>query len=89
MKTATTKGVCHMQTAHAIKDYLRGFGRVDARALKELKSVSNNEWKKLALGEFMNRMTRILHSLTDQQLMLLSIGEIQMQELIAQVSDES
>ena len=89
MKTASLSGICHMQTANDIKDYLRGINRTDSRALESLKKFDHADWQQMALVELTNRMTSVVRVMSDKELMLVACGEVQLPNLIQQVCEEA
>ncbi len=89
MKTATTDPVCNMQTANAIKDYLRGIRRVNPKALESLTNLSDIEWQRMALNELTHRMTHLVRAMQDNELMLVSVGQVRIADLIKEVNEET
>jgi hypothetical protein len=89
MKTATTDPVCNMQTANAIKDYLRGIRRVNPKALESLTNLSDIEWQRMALDELTHRMTHLVRAMQDSELMLVSVGQVRIANLIKEVNEET
>ena len=75
----------HKETAH-LKDYLRDMKRGNRSALAQLTAISN--WPQVCQRELERRAHTVLQMFSDEILMCLISGDIDLREVIADVLAE-
>lgn len=82
---AGTADAIRDKTEH-MKDFLRGYGRSDGKALLPLMAYAG--WKAAACTALAERRERILELFDDETLALIAQGEISVSDVAANVAEE-
>jgi hypothetical protein len=70
------------EAQQSVKDYMTGFGRVNQKGLQHLATYP--DWKRVAYDELQRRASSFVRNLTDDDLIAISKGEVD----IGQISKE-
>jgi hypothetical protein len=75
------------EAQQSVKDYMTGFGRVNQKGLQHLATYP--DWKRVAYDELQRRASSFVRNLTDDDLIAISKGEVDIgqiaKELISKI----